>query len=130
MVKLAVTLLAVLMVTVQVPVPEQAPLQPVKVEPTSGAADKISVCALEKEILQEALDEGQKTLPDAPPEIAPLPVPALLNVRMAEKFAVTSLAASMVTVQVVADPVQAPLQPLNNAPALGVAVKVTTVLGA
>ena len=114
------------MVTVQVPVPEQAPLQPVKVEPTSGAADKVSVCALEKEILQEALDEGQKTLP----EIAPLPVPVLLNVRVTKKFAETNLAASMVTVQVVASPVQAPLQPLNVAPALGAAVSVTTVLGA
>ena len=43
LVKLAVTLLAVLMVTVQVPVPEQAPPQPVKVEPASGAADMVSV---------------------------------------------------------------------------------------
>ena len=112
------------MVTVQVPVPEQAPLQPVKVEPTSGAADKVSVCPLKKELLQEVLDEGQNT----PPEIVPAPVPVLLNVRKAEIFAVTNLAASMVTVQVVADPVRAPLQLLNVAPALGVAVSVTIVL--
>ena len=49
---------------------------------------------------------------------------------VAKKLAVANLALSMVTAQVVADPLQAPLQPLNIAPALGVAVNVTTVLGA
>ena len=76
--------------------------------------------------MQDELAEGQ----NGPPEIFPAPVPVLLNVRVAKKFAVTNLALSMVTVQVVADPLQAPLQPLNIAPALGVAVNVTTVLGA
>ena len=41
--------------------------------------------------------------------------------------AVTDLAASIVTVHVDAEPEHAPLQPLNDQPASGVAVSVTTV---
>lgn len=43
LVKFAVTLRAVLITTVHVPVPVQAPLQPVKVEPTSAAAVRVRV---------------------------------------------------------------------------------------
>jgi len=41
-VKAAVTDFAAVMVTEQVPVPEQAPLQPVKVEPVAAAAVKVT----------------------------------------------------------------------------------------
>ena len=41
-VKAAVTDFAAVMVTEQVPVPVQAPLQPVKVEPVDGAAVKVT----------------------------------------------------------------------------------------
>ena len=60
----------------------------------------------------------------------PLPVPALLTVSAkvwAVKVAVTGRAALMVTEQVVAVPVHAPLQPLKVEPAAGVAVNVTAV---
>ena len=39
--KLAVTVVAVLTVTAQVPVPEQAPLQPAKDEPAAGVAVRV-----------------------------------------------------------------------------------------
>ena len=67
-----------------------------------------------------------------PPEIFPAPVPVLLNVRVALKFADTYLVESMVTVQVgaVAKTLQRPPQPINVAPAFGVAVSVTTALAA
>jgi hypothetical protein len=42
LVKLAVTLRAVVMLTLQVPVPVQAPPQPVKVEPSVGAAVRVT----------------------------------------------------------------------------------------
>jgi hypothetical protein len=41
-VKLAITDCAAVIVTVQVPVPEQTPLQPVKVEPAAGAAVRVT----------------------------------------------------------------------------------------
>jgi hypothetical protein len=42
-VKVAVTDFAAVIVTVQVPVPEHAPDQPVKVDPLSGEAVKVTV---------------------------------------------------------------------------------------
>jgi hypothetical protein len=59
----------------------------------------------------------------------PLPVPTLLTVRakVGVNVAVTDVAALKVTVQVVAVPVQAPLQPLKVEPAAGAAARVTCV---
>src|SRR2546422_4778091 len=59
--KVAVTVVAALSVTVQVPVPEQLPpLQPVKVEPAAGAAVKVTAGAL----AQAAGEDGP---PGGPP---------------------------------------------------------------
>jgi hypothetical protein len=45
-VKLAVTLLAAVIATVQFPLPEQAPDQPAKVEPLAGMALSVTVVLL------------------------------------------------------------------------------------
>src|SRR5437879_9828953 len=74
LVKIAVTACAALIVTVQVPVPEQPPpLQPEKVEPAAGAAVKVTELPL-----------AHVAEPAAPPRTkatgargaAPLPAPA------------------------------------------------------
>ena len=60
----------------------------------------------------------------------PLPVPALLTVRMKlckSKVPVTDRAAFIVTVQVVPEAVSHPVQPMKVEPVAGVAVRVTTV---
>ena len=63
----------------------------------------------------------------------PVPVPALVTVKVCvvatlSKVAVTLFAALILSVQVVAVPVQAPDQLVNLEPEAGVAVKVTLVL--
>ena len=87
--------------TVQVSVPEQSPLQPVNVEPASAEADSVTVCLGLNVYAPQVLADAQVRLP----EMRPLPIPALVNVRMgALNTAVTDLAVSMVTVQVGAEP--------------------------
>lgn len=44
--KLAVTVVLAVRVTLQLPVPEQAPLQPVKLDPVSGVAVRVTVVPL------------------------------------------------------------------------------------
>ena len=76
-VKVTVTLFAASIVTTQLPVPEQAPDQPAKVESAEGEAVKVtevpeayvSECGREKELLG-----GLKLT-------VPVPVPALVTVR-------------------------------------------------
>ncbi len=75
-VKLAVTLCAWLSVTLQPAVPEQAPLQPVKVEPLAGVAESV--------ITLPAVKLAVHVLPHAMPAgvlvTLPLPVPDLVTV--------------------------------------------------
>ncbi len=115
------------MTTVQVPLPLQAPLQPVKVEPEAGVAVRVTVVPLGK----DAEQVGPQLIPAGLLVTVPLPLPALVTVRVNPivkvKVAVTDLLASMRTVQVVAVPLQAPLQPVKVEPAAGVAVRVTVV---
>ena len=123
----AVTLFAADMLTVQVPVPAQAPLQPAKVLPVSGVALSVTVVPLLK-LAAQVLPQSTPAGVDA---TRPEPVPDLLTVRgkavtAAVNVAVTLFAADMLTVQVPV-PEQIPLQPAKVLPASDVAVRVTVV---
>jgi hypothetical protein len=127
-VKVAVTALAAFMVTEQPAVPEQAPLQPAKVEPGAGAAVRVTEVPLAKLAEQVA----PQLMPAGRLVTDPLPVPALVTERakvvpeVVPNVAVTAAAAFMVTVQPPV-PEQAPLQPAKVAKEPAVAVRVTTV---
>jgi hypothetical protein len=127
--KVAVTLRAALIVTVQVlAVPEQPPpLQPEKVEPAAGAAVRVTAVPDVKEVEQVA----PQAMPAGLLVTVPLPAPALVSVRVNDgsaKVAVTEVAPLIVTVQVVAVPEQPPpFQPEKVEPDAGAAVKVTAV---
>src|SRR5947199_1676642 len=125
-VKVAVTVVAALRVTVQAPVPEQPPpVQPPKVEPAAGAAVSVTAVPLAKLAVQVA----PQVMPAGALVTAPLPVPALLtvSVKVGVKVAVTVVAAETVTTH---DPVPEqppPLQPVKVEPTAGAAVSVTAV---
>lgn len=122
--KLAVAVLAALMVTVQAfAVPVQAPVQPVKLEPALGDTVKVTLefkLKLAEQVEPQLMPVGELvTVPE------PVPVLVTVNSRTGTKLAVAVLATFVVTEQVVAVPVQAPDQPLNFEPDAAVAVKVT-----
>src|SRR5262245_11311357 len=125
--KVAVTDCAALIVTVQVPVPVQPPpLQPVKVEPTAGAA--VSVTAVP--LANEAEHVAPHVMPAGALVMVPLPGPVLLTVGAKlcnAKVAVTDCAALIVTAQEPVPVQPPPLQPVKLEPAAGVAVRVTAV---
>jgi hypothetical protein len=114
-VKLAVTLCALLIVTLQLPLPVQpAPLQPLKVKPLFGVAVSVTLLPCAKLLLQvvpQLMPAGDElTLPE------PLRITfsAKFAVGTAVKVAVTERALPICTWQVL--PVQArplPLQPLK-----------------
>jgi hypothetical protein len=81
--KVAVTACAAFIVTLQVPVPEQAPLQPANIEPVPGAAVNVTMVPLAK-LAEQAV--GQLT-PAGLLVTMPLPVPASVTVKL--KFATT-----------------------------------------
>jgi hypothetical protein len=123
--KAAPTLRATLIVTLQAPVPVQAPLQPRKVEPLAGVAVSDTVVVEGKLAPQVA----PQLIPAGELVTVPLPVPLFVTVSAfgaAAKVAVAFRAELTVSVQVEA-PVQAPPQPVKDEPVLGVAVSVTTV---
>jgi hypothetical protein len=127
------TLFALVIVTVHVvAVPEQEPPQPVKVAPVSGTAvsvtDEFSV-----RFAVQAVEPRPQLIPL--PVTLPLPLTETLSATVLpvtgpeEKLAVTLFAVSIKTVQVVAVPPQAPVQPRNVEPMAAVAVSVTVVGG-
>jgi hypothetical protein len=121
----AVTLVKAFSVTVHVPVPEHAPLQPAKLVPMSGVAVSVTVVPLGKLQLHVAPQE----MPDGELVTVPVPAPDLLTDKICVgpvNDAVTFLAVSMVTTQFPV-PEQAPLQPVNVEPDAGVAVIVNVV---
>ena len=75
-VKVAVTARAVLMVTLQAPVPVQLPFQPVKVAPAAGAAVKLTVVPL----VNEAEQVAPQLMPAGVLVTVPLPVPDFITV--------------------------------------------------
>src|SRR5438093_4715313 len=127
MANVALTVVAALTVTVQVPVPAQPPpLQPLKVEPAAGAAVSVTEVPLANAAEQVAPQET----PAGALVTVPLPAPALLTVSVKDckaKVAVTEVAALIVTVQVPLPVQPPPLQPVKVEPAAGAAVKVTRV---
>jgi hypothetical protein len=113
------------MVTVQLAVPEHAPLQPLNTEPDAGVAARVT----------DAPDEycaehvAPQLMAPSPLVVVPVPVPAGVTdrVKSGAKFAVRDVSALIVTVHVPVPAHAEPLQPVNAKPATGVAVNVTIV---
>ena len=123
--KVAVTVRAAVIVTLQAPVPVQLPPQPANVEPVDADAVRVTTVPVVKEVVQAV----PQLMPTGELVTVPLPVPDLVTVSAKDdctKVAVTVVAALSVTTQVLV-PVQPPLQPLNVEPVCGDAVRVTTV---
>ena len=124
---MAVTEVAAVITTVQVPVPLQPlPDQPANVEPTAGAA--VSVTTVLKAKL--ALQVAPQLIPAGDDVTVPVPVPVRATVRVSGatlKVAVTVVAAVTVTTQVPVPVQPPPDQPANAEPAAGDAVSVTMV---
>src|SRR5439155_25507079 len=77
MAKVAMTARAALIVTLQVPVPVQLPLQPVKVAPAAGAGVRVTTVPVVRAVEQVAPQE----IPAGLLVTVPLPAPALDTVR-------------------------------------------------
>ena len=129
----AVTVVSVLMVRVQDPVPAQAPFQPTKEEPLAGSAVRVNtvpgVTDCEQVAPQLMIPAGALVIvpgPDLVTESVTGVRVVVTGVRVVLNVAVTVVAAVTVMAQ---EPVpeQAPLQPANVEPAAGAAVRVSGV---
>jgi hypothetical protein len=114
-------------VKVQLPVPEQAPLQPANTEPPAGVAVRVT----EVPVLKLAVQVGPQLMPAGALLTEPLLVPAsvtLTGKAAGIKLALTDCTELIVTVQVPVPEQPAPLQPANReADDVGVAVNVAEV---
>ncbi len=122
--KLAVTVRAAFMVTVQVPLPEQpAPDQPLNRD--AAKAEAVSVTTVPSAYV--ALHVTPQLTPPTSDVTVPVPDPVLLTARVyaGTNVAVALRAALMVTAQVVLVPEQSPDQPVKIEPVAAVAVSVT-----
>ncbi len=124
--KVAVTFWAALMVTLQAPVPLQAPPQPLNTDPAAGVAARLTTVPElygAEQVAPQLMPAGELvTVPD------PVPSGPTVNVNSGTKVAVTVVAEFTVTVQVPV-PVQAPPQPVKAEPTMAAAFRVTVVLG-
>src|ERR1044071_8640514 len=88
------------MVKEQVPVPEQSPLQPINVDPTAGAADKVTIAPSGKsavQVMPQSIPAGlEVTVPDPVPESVILKL-CVIGPPVVSKFAVADLSASIVS---------------------------------
>ena len=124
-VKLAVTLSAEFIVSMQDDVPVHGPDHPVNVEPIAGVALRVMTvpCAT------SALQVGAQLIPAGELATLPAPVPPMVTKSVCDatpKAASTVADVFIVTVQGPV-PVQAPLQPLKLDPLAGAAESVTKV---
>ena len=123
-IKVAVTVIAELTVTLQAPVPVQAPPQPVNTDPAAAIA--LSVTAVPD------VNVAEHVAPQLIPAglLVTVPAPAPWGISVSEncglKFAVTFWAELIVTLQAPV-PVHAPLQPVKTDPAAGDSARLTTV---
>jgi len=110
--------------TLHVPVPVQAPDQPANWNPLFGVAVSVTVAP----IVKVAVQVGAQLIPGGLLVTIPFPNPAseTVSCNAGLKTALTVVFAVSATVQVVV-PEQAPDQPANAKPLLGVAVSVTVV---
>jgi len=125
--KVAFTSVSALTVTTHALVPVHAPVQPMKVEPEVGLAVSVIVAPIAMDCEQVA----PQLMPAGALVIVPEPVPSfvtdsVMRLGVVVNVALTEVAAFTVTAQVPV-PEQAPLQPAKAEPAVGVAVRVTTV---
>jgi hypothetical protein len=123
--KVAVTPRAPLIVTTHEPVPVQSPDQPVKTEPAEGEAVSVTVAPSPR----DALHVAPHAMPPMSDVTVPVPVPAFVTVSVwrSPNVAETLRAWLMVTMQVVLEPEQSPVQPAKPEPELAAAVSVTRV---
>jgi hypothetical protein len=122
--KVAVTERAALMVTVQLPGPEQLPDQPANLERAEATAESVTTLPCRKACAQVE----PQVIPAGLELTVPAPRPAFVSVSALSlsNRAVTERAAAIVTVQLPL-PEQAPDQPLKDDPAEVVAASVTVV---
>ena len=126
--KVAVTDVAAVMLTVQVPVPLHAPDQPENIELAFGAAVSTTLVAY----VNDATQALPQLMPVGVEVTVPVPVPAFPTVRVYErmlKVAVTVAAAETAMVQAPVPLHPPPLQPAKDEPAAAAAVSTRLVPG-